>query len=43
LVPAIHILTVFRGKAFESYRLRMKTIRGRQSRSLWGPGEALGA
>lgn len=26
-----------------SYRLRMKTIRGRQSRSLWGPGEALGA
>ena len=26
-----------------AYRLRMKTIRGRQSRSLWGPGEALGA
>lgn len=26
-----------------AYRLRMKSIRGRQSRSLWGPGEALGA
>ena len=26
-----------------SYRLRMKTIRGMQSRSLCGPGEALGA
>ena len=27
----------------DSYRLRMKTIRGRQSLSLWGPGDALGA
>ena len=25
------------------YRLRMKTIRGMQSRSLWGPGDGLGA
>lgn len=36
----------FRGEEFRmsrAYRLRMKTIRGRQSRSLWGPGEALGA
>lgn len=35
-----------RGEGFRmsrAYRLRMKTIRGRQSRSLWGPGEALGA
>lgn len=35
-----------RGEEFRmsrAYRLRMKTIRGRQSRSLWGPGEALGA
>jgi hypothetical protein len=31
------------GVVSKSYRLRMKTIRGRQSRSLWGPGEALGA
>jgi hypothetical protein len=42
-ILACYSLFLVPGKFLVAYRLRMKTMSGMQSRSLCGPGEALGA